>query len=155
MRAASYRRLGAALTGCLTPTAVLGVSVVSRGHSPPESVLLFDDFDGRVDSAPNTAAWRYAHGDGGWGNDEARVYPAQPANVRLDGHGHSVVEEHSTPTVHTFRRPDLASDAMWVFDKPPFLLLNVAVGGRWPGPAGPDTAFPVTMVTDWIEVTDA
>lgn len=58
-------------------------------------------------------------------------------------------------TVHTYRRPDLAPDQQWVFDKPFFLLLNVAVGGRWPGPVGPDTAFPATMVIDWIKVTDA
>ena len=48
---------------------------------------------------------------------------------------------------------DLASDAQWVFDAPFHVLLNVAVGGDWPGPASDDTIFPATMTVDWIRVT--
>src|SRR6202030_3113453 len=33
----------------------------------------------------------------------------------------------------------------WVFDHPYFLILNVAVGGSWPGPPDATTAFPQTM----------
>ena len=47
---------------------------------------------------------------------------------------------------------DLAPDAQWVFDAPFHVLLNVAVGGDWPGPASGDNTFPATMTVDWIRV---
>ncbi len=40
----------------------------------------------------------------------------------------------------------------WVFDQPFFLLLNVAVGGKWPGPPDQTTVFPQTMLVDWVRV---
>ncbi|MFV9457187.1 glycoside hydrolase family 16 protein [Rhodococcus sp. NM-2] len=48
----------------------------------------------------------------------------------------------------------LPPDERWVFDKPFFLLLNVAVGGEWPGPPDSSTPFPAAMVVDWVRVTD-
>lgn len=38
----------------------------------------------------------------------------------------------------------------WVFDKPFYLLFNVAVAGDWPGPTATDTPFPATMSVDWV-----
>ncbi len=40
--------------------------------------------------------------------------------------------------------------ARWVFDAPMYLVLNLAVGGLWPGPVDPATPFPSTMLVDWI-----
>lgn len=40
----------------------------------------------------------------------------------------------------------------WVFDHPFFLLLNVAIGGNFGGPVGPDAAFPATMQVDYVRV---
>ncbi len=40
----------------------------------------------------------------------------------------------------------------WVFDHPFYLILNVAVGGNWVGPVGPNTTFPQTMLVDWVRV---
>lgn len=48
---------------------------------------------------------------------------------------------------------NLKPDASWVFDAPFFLLLNLAVGGDWPGPPDASTPFPVTMLVDWVKVT--
>jgi beta-glucanase (GH16 family) len=47
---------------------------------------------------------------------------------------------------------DLPSGARWVFDHPFFLLLNVAVGGAWPGNPDSSTAFPQEMQVDWVRV---
>lgn len=52
-----------------------------------------------------------------------------------------------------FRESDLSPGRQWVFDKPFFLVLNVAVGGRWPGPADAGTPFPAAMTVDWVRVT--
>ena len=38
------------------------------------------------------------------------------------------------------------------FDQPFYILLNVAVGGNFPGPPNAGTAFPVTMEVDYVRV---
>ena len=38
------------------------------------------------------------------------------------------------------------------FDQPFYILLNVAVGGNWPGSPDATTVFPVTMEVDWVRV---
>ncbi|MFD0560139.1 beta-glucanase (GH16 family) [Stackebrandtia endophytica] len=40
----------------------------------------------------------------------------------------------------------------WVFDHPFFMILNLAVGGEWPGYPDGSTQFPQTMVIDYIRV---
>jgi len=40
----------------------------------------------------------------------------------------------------------------WVYDHPFFLLLNVAVGGYWPGNPDASTSFPQTMLVDYVRV---
>jgi beta-glucanase (GH16 family) len=47
---------------------------------------------------------------------------------------------------------DLPSGARWVFDHDHFILLNVAVGGGWPGDPDGTTAFPAEMLVDWVKV---
>ncbi|WP_421733910.1 ricin-type beta-trefoil lectin domain protein [Cellulomonas sp.] len=42
----------------------------------------------------------------------------------------------------------------WVFDKPYFLILNVAVGGQWPGYPDGTTQLPQRMVVDYVRVYD-
>ncbi|MGB5414725.1 MAG: glycoside hydrolase family 16 protein, partial [Polyangiales bacterium] len=40
----------------------------------------------------------------------------------------------------------------WVFDHEFFVLLNLAVGGNFVGPVGPDTVFPAEMLVDYVRV---
>ncbi|HEY2933636.1 MAG TPA: glycoside hydrolase family 16 protein [Acidobacteriota bacterium] len=47
---------------------------------------------------------------------------------------------------------DLPGGKSWVFNKPFFLLLNLAVGGSWPGNPDGTTVFPQTMTIDYIRV---
>lgn len=47
-------------------------------------------------------------------------------------------------------RPESLPDSPWVFRDPMFVLLNVAVGGDWPGPPDVTTNFPATMLVDWV-----
>lgn len=49
-----------------------------------------------------------------------------------------------------FTRTDVPG--AWVFDHPFFLLLNLAVGGNWPGSPSADTAFPALMKVDYVRV---
>ena len=48
-------------------------------------------------------------------------------------------------------RGDIGQDHEWVFDKPFFLILNLAVGGEWPG-APDDSALPSQLVVDSVRV---
>jgi beta-glucanase (GH16 family) len=41
----------------------------------------------------------------------------------------------------------------WVFDHPFFMILNVAVGGHWPGYPDASTVFPQTMLVDYVRVS--
>ena len=47
---------------------------------------------------------------------------------------------------------DLPTSAKWVFDHPFFILLNIAVGGFWPGVPDASTIFPQTMLVDYVRV---
>ncbi len=46
----------------------------------------------------------------------------------------------------------IADRGRWVFDHPFFIILNVAVGGHFVGPPDETTAFPQTMLVDWVRV---
>jgi beta-glucanase (GH16 family) len=47
---------------------------------------------------------------------------------------------------------DLPAGKTWVFDHPFFILLNVAVGGDWPGSPDNTTVFPQNMLVDYVRV---
>lgn len=47
---------------------------------------------------------------------------------------------------------DLPSGTKWVYDHPFFILLNVAVGGLWPGVPDASSAFPQEMLVDYVRV---
>jgi beta-glucanase (GH16 family) len=40
----------------------------------------------------------------------------------------------------------------WVFNQPFFLLLNLAIGGSWPGDPDGSTPFPAQMIVDYVRV---
>lgn len=40
----------------------------------------------------------------------------------------------------------------WVFNHPFFIILNVAVGGAWPGNPDTTTTFPQSMIVDYVKV---
>lgn len=52
----------------------------------------------------------------------------------------------------TRRTSDLPGGARWVFNHDFFLLLNVAVGGSWPGSPDATSTFPQTMRVDYVRV---
>jgi beta-glucanase (GH16 family) len=53
-------------------------------------------------------------------------------------------------TLESFTPSSLPPQAQWVFNGPMHVLLNVAVGGDWPGPPDRSTPFPATMLVDWF-----
>jgi beta-glucanase (GH16 family) len=78
--------------------------------------------------------------------DDFHVFAIQwaPGTVTLsvDGTAYKTVTAASLP-----------AGAPWVFDNPFFLLLNVAVGGSWPGAPDATTQFPQQMLVDYVRVS--
>jgi beta-glucanase (GH16 family) len=59
------------------------------------------------------------------------------------------VDDH----LYTTRTPaELPKGTKWVYNHPFFLLLNVAVGGGWPGNPDSTSIFPKTMLVDYVRV---
>ncbi|MFG2164420.1 ricin-type beta-trefoil lectin domain protein [Micromonospora chersina] len=50
------------------------------------------------------------------------------------------------------KTPADAGSNRWVFDHPFFMIMNVAVGGNWPGSPDGSTTFPQTMTIDYVRV---
>ncbi|MFF1298605.1 MULTISPECIES: ricin-type beta-trefoil lectin domain protein [unclassified Streptomyces] len=55
--------------------------------------------------------------------------------------------------VYQTRTPADVGGNTWAFNKPFFLILNLAVGGYWPGDPNSSTVFPAQLVVDSVSVT--
>jgi beta-glucanase (GH16 family) len=53
---------------------------------------------------------------------------------------------------HTVTPKDLPVPSEWPFDKRFFLILNLAVGGTWPGAPDATTPFPARLEVDYVRV---
>ena len=59
------------------------------------------------------------------------------------------VDDH----LYATRTPnELPKATKWVYNHPFFILLNVAVGGGWPGSPDSTSVFPQTMLVDYVRV---
>ncbi|WP_329422437.1 family 16 glycosylhydrolase [Streptomyces sp. NBC_01693] len=55
--------------------------------------------------------------------------------------------------VYQRRTPADLGGRQWVFDKPFFVILNLAVGGYWPGDPDASTSFPQQLLVDYVRVS--
>jgi len=53
---------------------------------------------------------------------------------------------------HRVRKTRLSASGPWVFDRPFFLILNLAVGGTFGGPPDDSTSFPQRLLVDHVRV---
>ena len=64
-----------------------------------------------------------------------------------------VIRFYCDGVLYATRTPaDLPEGRTWVYDHPFFIILNVAVGGRWPGNPDTTTVFPQMMLVDYVRV---
>ncbi|MDT7543109.1 MAG: hypothetical protein QOE33_3013 [Acidobacteriota bacterium] len=52
----------------------------------------------------------------------------------------------------TRKATDLPAGAKWVYDHPFFVILNLAVGGNWPGDPDATTSMPQMMSVDYVRI---
>lgn len=106
-----------------------------------------------------------------WGSIHGPILPATPAGYSLttskrsatslaeDFHVYGVNWSPSLleftldgVTYATYSPNSLSPGQQWVFDKPFNLIINLAVGGNWPGSPDASTPFPAVMLVDWVRV---
>jgi len=64
-----------------------------------------------------------------------------------------VVRFYVDDSLYSTRTPaDVPGGGRWVYDHPFFMILNVAVGGAFPGPPDDSTQFPQRLLVDYIRV---
>jgi beta-glucanase (GH16 family) len=84
---------------------------------------------------------------GGRVDDEFHVY----GTIRSPGKVEFYVDDASKPFL-ALTPADLPKGRRWVFDKPFFLLMNLAVGGSWPKDPDAATPNPANMLVDYVRV---
>ncbi len=101
------------------------------------------------------------HGPGYSGGHALSAKFPLPAGDRIETGFHVYAAEWSPDEIKFYfddhliarRTPDdLPAGATWVYDHPFFILLNLAVGGDWPGYPDATTTFPQQMEVDYVRV---
>jgi len=101
------------------------------------------------------------HGPGYSGNEGIGSTYTLPGGQRFADDFHVFAIEWEANTIRFYvddhlyatRTPaDLPTGTTWVYDHPFFLILNVAVGGSWPGNPDSTTTFPQQMLVDYVRV---
>ena len=101
------------------------------------------------------------HGPGYSGGEGIGTAHSLPAAKRFADDFHVFAVEWEPQAIRFYvddalyatRTPaELPAGKKWVFDHPFFLLLNLAVGGDWPGNPDASTVFPQTMLVDYVRV---
>lgn len=94
--------------------------------------------------------WNYTNGlytlDEGTFVDTTHVYAIEWTESSINWYVDDIL--YSTKTADSLRRPE-----QWkVFQERFYLILNLAVGGNWPGDPDETTVFPQTMEVDYVRV---
>jgi beta-glucanase (GH16 family) len=88
---------------------------------------------------------RYALPGGAALADDFHVYAVQWTTNQIQWFVDTNLYFTATPA-------SLPSGGTWIFTQPQFLVLNVAVGGTWPGNPDGTTVFPQKMLVDYVRV---
>lgn len=101
------------------------------------------------------------HGPGASGGRAMTAIYTLPNGAKFSDEYHNFTVEWEPNTARfyvdgylysTKTTADLLAGATWVYDHPFFILLNLAVGGAWPGSPDATTTFPQTMLVDYVRV---
>jgi len=101
------------------------------------------------------------HGPGYSGSNPLTGSVTLPNGQRFADDFHTFAVEWEPRTIRFFvddqlyqtrRSAELNANQRWVFDHPFYLLLNLAVGGNWPGNPDATTTFPQVLTVDYVRV---
>jgi len=103
------------------------------------------------------------HGSGYFGGNPITGSYQHPQNWSFADDFHTFAIDWSPNSItwlvdgnayQTFTSADTRGNP-WVYNQPFFFILNVAVGGNWPGYPDGSTQFPQQMVVDYVRVYDS
>lgn len=101
------------------------------------------------------------HGPGYSGANPLSATYTLPGNARFSDGYHVFAIEWEPGEIRfyvddhlyeTRKAEDLPPGKAWAFDHPFFIVLNLAVGGYWPGDPDATTPFPAHMLVDYVRV---
>ncbi len=101
------------------------------------------------------------HGPGYSGSSGPSASYALPSSQQFSDDFHvfsvewepNVVRFYVDGNLYKTRTPsDLPAGTQWVFDHPFYIIVNLAVGGNWPGSPDATTQFPQSMLVDYVRV---
>jgi beta-glucanase (GH16 family) len=79
-----------------------------------------------------------------------------PEKLSADWHYYECVWTATSITIkidgNEYFTKDISDGQFEEFRQPFYLLLNLAIGGEWPGPPSSSTEFPAYMYIDWVRV---
>lgn len=78
-------------------------------------------------------------------SDDYHVYAVESSRDQIRWYVDGRLYQTLTPR-------NIPKGTTWVFDHPFFMLLNLAVGGGWPGSPDKTTTFPQAMLVDYVRV---
>jgi beta-glucanase (GH16 family) len=135
---------------------MMGVDIDSRGWPDGGEIDVMEN----IGREPNTVHGTI-HGPGYSGGDAIGMPFQSPDGTPFADAYHVYAVEWEPSEIRWYvdshlyqtRKPsDLPAGTRWVFDHEMFLLLNVAVGGSWPGNPDQTTVFPQQMLVDYVRV---
>jgi beta-glucanase (GH16 family) len=136
---------------------MLGTSITSAGWPRCGEIDIMENI-GREPSINHGSV----HGPGYSGGNAISGLFTLPASARFADDFHVFAIQWAPGTVtfsvdgapyKTVTAASLPAGASWVFDNSFFLLLNVAVGGNFPGAPDVTTQFPQQMIVDYVRVS--
>ncbi len=109
--------------------------------------------DGRDNTVHGTLHW---DNNGSYASDGGKRSLSDGAILKDNFHVYSLIWEEDRITWllddEVFHSMDISPAAMDEFREPFFLLINMAVGGNWPGNPDASTRFPQQLAVDYVRV---
>jgi beta-glucanase (GH16 family) len=113
-----------------------------------QASTIYSTLHGPGYSGANSISAKYSLPGGKAVNTAFHLYAVEwaPNDIKFFFDNHLVAEQ--TPS-------SIPAGTTWVFNKPFFIILDVAVGGGWPGNPDQTTTFPQQMLVDFVRVYTA
>ncbi len=128
---------------------MLGSNITSAGWPSCGEIDIMEMIGGQ--GRENTV-----HGSAHWGSDYTNTYTLSSGTLADTFHVYDVTWTPTQIAWHIdgiqYSVLNITPSALNAFKKPFFIILNLAVGGAWPGNPDASTVFPQQLVVDYVRV---
>ena len=137
---------------------MLGVNIDSVGWPTCGEIDIMENIGKTSDQGTDHGT---IHGPGYSGGNGIGGTYTLPGGAKLSDDFHIYAIEWTTNQIKWFLDTNqfftatpasLPGGTTWVFTAPQFIILNLAVGGKWPGNPDGTTVFPQQMLVDYVHV---